>query len=139
MSENQKWVQVLRSIWAVFAGFLVGAVLSLGTDMVLHAVQVYPPWNEPIGAALSALALAYRIPYTIISGYAIARLAPSRPLKHAVVGGVIGFALSMVGVVVTWNKGLGPHWYPIALAVAALPCTWLGAWWQIRARGGLAR
>jgi hypothetical protein len=135
MNENRKFIRALRSIWAVFAGFLVGAVLSLGTDIVLHAVHVYPPWDQPIGAGLSALALSYRIPYTILSGYVMARLAPDRPLRHAIIGGIIGFALSMVGVVATWNKELGPHWYPIALAVAAVPCTWLGARWQSGKKG----
>jgi hypothetical protein len=130
MNDNRKLSRVLRSIWAVFAGFLVGAVLSLGTDVVLHAVHVYPPWDQPIGAGLSALALSYRIPYTIISGYVMARLAPDRPMRLAVIGGIIGFALSLAGAVATWNKGLGPHWYPVALGFAAIPCTLLGAQWQ---------
>jgi len=36
--------------------------------------------------------------------------------------------LAAVGAAVTWNKGpeFGPHWYPIALIVLALPCAWLG-------------
>jgi hypothetical protein len=35
--------------------------------------------------------------------------------------GWVGFALALVGVVATWNMGLGPRWYPIALVVFALP------------------
>ena len=34
--------------------------------------------------------------------------------------------LAVVGAVVTWNKDLGPHWYPLALIVTALPCAWVG-------------
>jgi len=36
--------------------------------------------------------------------------------------------VSTVGAVVTWNRGpaFGPHWYPLALIVTALPCAWLG-------------
>jgi hypothetical protein len=26
----------------------------------------------------------------------------------------------------TWNKNLGPHWYPIALVILAIPQCWLG-------------
>ena len=33
---------------------------------------------------------------------------------------------ALVGAVATWNAGLGPHWYPIALVVLALPQAWLG-------------
>jgi hypothetical protein len=54
-------------------------------------------------------------------------------MKHAMVGGVLGLLVSTVGAVVTWNKNLGPHWYPVLLAVTALPCAWLGGWlWQMR-------
>jgi hypothetical protein len=33
-----------------------------------------------------------------------------------------------VGTVVTWNRGpaFGPHWYPLALIVIAMPCAWVG-------------
>jgi hypothetical protein len=34
--------------------------------------------------------------------------------------------LSALGAVVTWNRALGPHWYPLALVVTALPTAWLG-------------
>jgi hypothetical protein len=30
-------------------------------------------------------------------------------------------------VLVTWNLNLGPRWYPVALAVLAIPQCWLGA------------
>jgi hypothetical protein len=28
--------------------------------------------------------------------------------------------------VVTWNRGLGPRWYPILLAALSLPQCWIG-------------
>jgi hypothetical protein len=41
---------------------------------------------------------------------------------------MLGFGVRMVGAVVTWNKGpaFGPHWYPVALVVLAIPTAWLG-------------
>jgi hypothetical protein len=44
------------------------------------------------------------------------------------VGGVVGLAVSIVGAAVTWNKGpaFGPHWYPLALIVLAMPQAWVG-------------
>ena len=45
----------------------------------------------------------------------------------AVVAGVLfGTFLGLVGVVATWNSGLGPRWYPVLLAVLAIPQCWLG-------------
>jgi len=41
--------------------------------------------------------------------------------------GYVGVVMGLIGVVVTWNKGLGPRWYPIALVVLAIPQSWLGA------------
>jgi hypothetical protein len=74
------------------------------------------------------LATAYRIVFGVVGSYVTARLAPDRPMLHAMIGGVLGFVVSIAGAVATWNRGpaFGPHWYPVALIVIALPCAWLG-------------
>jgi hypothetical protein len=117
-----------RSVWAVFAGFLVVVVLSTGTDAVMHATGVFPPFGEPMSDGRFLLATAYRIVYAILGSSLTARLAPRRPLRHALVGGAIGLVLASVGAAATWNKGpeFGPHWYPLALVATALPCAWVG-------------
>ena len=130
MSETHSQRQTLRSIGAVLAGMVVGIALTLGTDEVLHIVGVFPHWGQSMvgydGALL--LATAYRVVYEILGSYITARLAPNRPMLHALVGGVIGFIVSIVGAVATWNGGpaFGPHWYPLALIVTALPSAWVG-------------
>jgi hypothetical protein len=75
---------------------------------------------------LFAFATVYRTLYGVVGSYITARLAPNRPMGHAMVGGLIGLALSTLGAVVTWNKELGPHWYPLALIATAMPTAWLG-------------
>ena len=117
-----------KSIGAVLAGILVGAVLSLGTDVVLHATHVFPPWDQPASNALLLLATAYRIVYSIAGSYVTARLAPNRPMLHALVLGALGLVVCIVCAMVTWNKGpaFGPHWYPVALIVLAIPQCWVG-------------
>jgi hypothetical protein len=117
-----------RSVWAVFAGFLVVVVLSLGTDAVMHATGVFPPFGEPMSDSRFLLATVYRVVYAILGSYFTARLAPNRPMRHALVGGFIGLVLASAGAAATWNKGpeFGPHWYPMALVATALPCAWLG-------------
>ena len=118
-----------RSILAVLAGIVIGIVLSTGTDFGLHAVGVAPapslkaPWPNH----LLALATLYRSLYGIFASYVIARLAPSRPMAHSLVAGALGLVVSSLGAAATWNTTIGQHWYPVALALTALPTAWLGA------------
>ena len=128
MSETQQPHRILRSIGAVFAGVVAVSVLSLGTDMVMHATGIFPPWFQPMTGSLFMLALAYRVVYGIAGGYIAARLAPNRAMAHALVLGVVGLLLSIAGAAGTWNRGpeFGPKWYPLALVATALPCAWVG-------------
>ncbi len=58
-----------RSIGAVFLGFLAVVVLSLGTDQLMHVLDVYPPWGQPMNDTGDTLrALAYRCVYGLIGG-----------------------------------------------------------------------
>jgi hypothetical protein len=120
--------RLLRSAAAVFAGFVAVVVLSLATDQVLHVLQVYPPWDQPMfDPRLNLLALTYRSEYTVVGVDIAARLAPQSPMRHALVLGIIGLAAGTAAAIVTISQfDLGPDWYPIALAVTALPLTLLG-------------
>ena len=116
-----------RSIWAVLAGFLVVVVLSIATDTALHQVGIYPELGKRMSDRLFILATAYRTVFGVLGSYVTARLAPNKPMKHAMIGAAIGTVIATVGAVVTWNKDLGPHWYPIALILTAFPTAWIGA------------
>jgi hypothetical protein len=117
-----------RSVLAVIAGLLAGAVLSVGTDQVLHATNVFPPWGRPMSGPLFALAAAYRIAYTVLGCAVGARLAPDRPMGHALLLGLLGLLANVAGTIATWDQGpeFGPKWYPLLLAATAIPCGWLG-------------
>src|SRR5713226_8465988 len=97
MSETHPPRRTGQSIGAVLAGIFA----PLGQQ---------PPMSDQ----LFLLATAYRIVYGIVGSYIIARLAPDRPMLHALVGGGIGFAVSIVGAVATWNHEppLGPTGIP---------------------------
>jgi hypothetical protein len=116
----------MRSIWAVVAGVLFIVIVSTLVDLVLHAAGVFPPTDQPLTDALALLATSYRIVISIGGAWLTAWLAPSRPMKHALILGVVGTILGLIGVAVTWNLGLGPRWYAIALAVLAIPQCWAG-------------
>ena len=120
--------RLVRSTAAVFVGFISVAVLSLGTDQVLHVLNVYPPWGEPMyDPGLNLLALSYRILYAVVGGYITASLAPHLPMRHVLVVGILGFIAGSAGAFTAISMAdLGPNWYPIALALTAFPCVWLG-------------
>ncbi len=107
-----------------------GVILSLGTDIVLHATGVFPPWGQSMVGFDGPLLLAtiYRTVYGVAGSYLAARLAPDRPMLHAMILGIVGLVVSLVGAIVTWNKGpaFGPHWYPLALVVLAIRTAWAG-------------
>jgi len=126
LTETQSPRRIGRSIGAVLAGMLAVVILSLGTDLALHAAGIFPALGDRMSDNLFVLATVYRTIYAVLGGYITARLAPNRPMQHALLNGLIGVALSTLGAVVTWNRALGPHWYPLALVVTALPTAWLG-------------
>lgn len=116
-----------RSITALAVGFFSVAILSLGTDEVLHLLNVYPPWKVPMWSPwLNALALSYRIVFTVFGGYLTARLAPYAPMRHVLIVGIVGTILSIGGVIAALSMTLGPIWYPVALAVTSFPSLWVG-------------
>ena len=128
MSEPNRPHRTYRGIGAVIAGFLVIVIISIATDLVMHATGVFPPAGQPMSNALWLLATAYRFVYSVAGCYIAARLAPDSPMRHALTLGVVGLAFSIVGAVLTWNlgPGFGPHWFSLALVAIAIPCAWLG-------------
>jgi len=124
--ETAQSRRIPQSLGALFAGFVVNVALSLGTDLGLHAIGVLPALGQPETDSQLLLATAYRTVYGVVSSYVAARLAPNRPMGHALLGGVIGMVLASAGAAATWNKGFGQHWYPLALILTALPSAWVG-------------
>ena len=127
----------LFSVGAIVAGIAVNISLSLATDELVYLIGLAPPVGHLMSNPMLAAAATYRTIYSVISSYIIAALAPRRPMVHAMIAGMRGFVLSIVGVVMTWSETakFGPHWYPLSLVVTALPSAWLGAkFWELRAR-----
>lgn len=124
--DNASTRRVGRTILAIAAGFLAVVLLSVGTDVVLHLLKIFPPLGQRMADSLFAWATLYRTVYGILGSYITARLAPYRPMWHAMVGALIGMLIGTIGAVATWNKDLGPHWYPVALVLTAIPCAWIG-------------
>ena len=127
----------LASTGAVVAGLAVTAGGATLVDMAMHAAGIFPAAPEVMSGPLFALASAYRAAFTVAGGYATARLAPDRPMRHAWILAGIGLAAGVAGVVAYYAVGgaqLGPVWYPLSLPLEAIPCVWLGARLAVRRR-----
>lgn len=118
--------RALRSAGAIAAGLVSIFALTTATDAVMHATGVFPPPGAPpMSNALFALAFSYRFVIDVAGCALTARLSPGHPMRHAVGLGVIGLLLSIAGAAAMWDASRA--WYPIALALSAVPCSWLGA------------
>ena len=82
-----------KSIWAVVAGVLFIIIVTSLVDLALHALGVFPPIDQPLGDPLAALATSYRIVISIGGAWLTARLAPTKPMKHALILGLVGTVL----------------------------------------------
>lgn len=122
----------LKGIFAVVAGFLTVALLSVITDTILEAIGLFPqPTEEGLFVTwMLIVAFIYRSVYAVLGGYITAKLAPSNPMKHVKVLAVLGTIGGILGVIVGWN--LSQHWYPIALAITAYPLVWWGGKYRLK-------
>lgn len=117
--------EILKSIGAVIAGLAVLAILSTITDSVLQKTGVMktePFVENPVW--LIAIIVLYRMVFTALGCFLTARMAPGKPMKHAMILGIICVVLTLAGLIAMWDTP--PRWYPISLIVLTLPAAWLG-------------
>jgi hypothetical protein len=132
MTEARGSRRLGRSIVAILTGIITGVALSIGSDLGIHVFSYLPPLGERASDGSLAVATVYRTVWGILGSYLTARLAPYRPMLHAMVLGTLGLVASAAGAIATWNKGpaFGPHGYPVALIVLAIPTAWTGGRWR---------
>lgn len=107
--------------------FVLNALLSVLTDFLLESIGMLPdPSKGLFETNAILLVLFYRGIYTIATGYLIARLAPSRPMLHALILGIIGTALTLLATTNPTLAEKAPLWYGYTLAALSVPCVWLG-------------
>lgn len=118
---NTTW----KSVGAIAAGLVLGMVLSVATDIILEKTGFMKtqPFSDNASWVI-VLIILYRTIYNILGCYLAAKLAPGRPMRHAMIIGVIGFVLCIAGAIVMWD--VPPRWYSIWLIILVLPAAWLG-------------
>jgi hypothetical protein len=139
---TNKWggCTMLRSVVAVVTGFLLIMLLSLGMDTVLRTVlpAAFAADGRVDGVPLLLFMQACVGVFAIAGCWLAARLAPRRPMFHALVLGVLGLAFNIAGSYAMWHTA--PAWYHVLAIVLVLPYAWAGG--QLRefqlARGGAA-
>lgn len=117
--------ETLKSIGAVIAGFFSLVILSVITDSILEKASIIktdPFVENPVW--LIAIIILYRTIFNTFGCYLTARLAPNKPMRHALILGVIGVVLTIVVLIAAWD--IPPRWYPVSLIILTLPAAWLG-------------
>jgi hypothetical protein len=115
-----------RSILAVVVGFLVIGALAVGTDAAVHAAvpHLYDANGRTEHVPLLLLTQLYVGVFAVAGCYLTARLAPDRPMRHAMILGVLGLAFNVVGSIAAWETV--PVWYHVVALALVLPFAWLG-------------
>lgn len=114
-----------KSAGAIIVGFVIGAILSIWTDLLLEkfGIMAMTPFDSnPVW--LLVIVVLYRFVFNTFGVYITAALAPNSPMRHAMILWGIGFILSAGGTIAMWD--IPPHWYPIVVTLLALPCAYIG-------------
>ena len=121
-----------RSIMAIFVGFVFIAVLAFGADSVLRSVmpEAYDANGRVTSVPVLILTLVYVGIFAIAGCYLAARLAPSNPMRHALILGVLGLIFNIAGSVAMWDTA--PAWYHATAIALVMPYAWIGG--RIRER-----
>lgn len=117
---------MLRSTVAVVTGFVLIVALAFGADLVLRSAM--PDAIDAAGRVESVPVLllisAYMGLFIAFGCYVTARLAPDRPMRHALILGGLGLASTVAGSVAGW--GTQPDWWHVLSVVTVMLWAWLG-------------
>lgn len=117
---------IWKSTGAILAGFILGAILSVGTDMTLNATSIMNMESfKENSVVVILMVIIYRFVFNVIGCYLTAKLAPNKPMKHALIIGVIGTVFALLGSAAMWDKAVA--WYNISVILISIPSAWLGA------------
>lgn len=120
-------MNIFKSIGVILLAFVVNALLSVLTDFLLERIGVLPnPEKGLFETWAILLCLSYRAIYTVFAGFIIARFAPSKPMLHAIILGVIGTVITLLAVSNPDFAQKSKLWFGYSLAAMTIPCLWLG-------------
>jgi hypothetical protein len=120
-------MNILKSIGAVLTGLIFIFVTHSGVDYILESLGIFTPPDQGFHTTwMVVTATIYRTVLSVVAAFLTAKLAPSQPMKHALILGLIGLALGTAAAIIVIPMNLSPAWFPIALVVLAVPSAWVG-------------
>ena len=119
---------MLRSVLAVVAGFFFIGFLAFGADALMRSALpgVYSPSGRVDSVPVLLLVMGYVFVFAVAGCYLTARLAPRRPMLHALTLGALGLAFNVVGTIMMWETA--PVWFHAVSLLLVMPAAWLGGW-----------
>lgn len=120
-------MNIFKSIGVILLSFAIIALMSVLTDFLLEKIGVLPnPEKGLFETWAILLVLFYRAIYTVFAGFIIARLAPNKPILHAIILGVIGTSITLWAISSPEFAQKSTLWFGYTLAILTIPCLWLG-------------
>jgi len=127
---NLKYFQmknIFKSIGVILLAFISIALLSIVTDFLLESIGMLPdPKKGLFDTWAIILVLVYRGIYTIFAGFIIAKLAPSKPILHAIILGAVGIIITILATNDPSFADKAPLWFGYTMAAITIPCLWVG-------------
>jgi xanthine/uracil permease len=131
---------MLRSIGSVVAGFVF---IAIGVNvaniplrrMMPEAFDANGGTHDTTALLISFVTVAV---FAVAGSYLTARLAPNRPMRHALILAAAGLVFNVVSAAMMW--GYWPAWYTLISLALVMPYGWLGG--RLRERqleGAVAR
>lgn len=118
---------LFKSLGVIILAFVVIALLSVLTDFLLESIGVLPKPEEGLFETWAILlVLGYRAVYTILAGFIIAQFAPSSPMFHALILGLIGTTITLMAVSNPEFAQKSELWFGYTLAIMTIPFLMLG-------------
>ena len=123
---------MLRGVAAIVVGFVLIGLLAVSSDLAL--MRALPAHFDAAGGTRNAgillAMLGYVTVYATFGCWLAARLAPARPMFHALVLGGLGLAFNVMGSAMRGDTA--PLWYHVVGLALTLPSAWLGGWLRER-------
>jgi hypothetical protein len=116
-----------RSILAIVVGFVLTGALNVGANALFAAVapELAPrPGTPTTNTGVLLVVSAYVAFFGILGCYVTARLAPSRPMLHALIMGGLALAMILATTISAWNDA--PVWFNVYNLLAVMPYAWIG-------------
>ena len=118
--------KALRSVLVVLGGFVLIGALAFPTGKLFQATwpSQFQANGTPSTTPMMLVQLLYVGLYATFGCWLTARLAPSRPMLHALVLGALGLVLNVSSALAL--RDTAPAWYWVAGVGTTVLWAWLG-------------